>query len=586
MVTVRDFAGKLSIPVGQILAALLKDGVAATINESIDFDTAAIVADELGFSAKKTGEAEAKEKVTKAKKGEKSAPRPPVVTVMGHVDHGKTALLDAIRKTNVVSEESGGITQHIGATQVEVDDKEGKKRKITFLDTPGHEAFSAMRAQGANVTDIVVLVVAANEGVKPQTVEALSHAKAAQAPVVVAINKIDLPDSSPDKSKRELSDQGLNPEEWGGKTPMIPVSAKTGQGVPELLEMILLVADLNKVVARISGPAEGVVIESQVVKGLGPVATVLIQEGTLKVGDLVVVGNAWGRLKTIENDRGRRLREAGPGTPVRVSGLSDIPSVGNRLTVALDEKVAREMARHVKTIARPALRLSDLSGEVAPGEVKEVNVVLKADVAGSLTAIKNILTDLSTAEVSVQILHEGVGAVTESDVTGAEAGKAVVLGFKVVVPPTISRLAEERGVKIAVYEVIYELADDVRKLLEAILPPEIIETEAGKMTVTHLFKQTRRLQILGGKVTKGAVSKGPAEIIRSGVKLGTSEIQTVQIEKQQVTSAPEGREAGIMLLPHPDYIKIKAGDVLVVKKIEKRPRTLPHAKPAYPHAKT
>jgi translation initiation factor IF-2 len=585
VITVRDFANVLGLSVGQILSALLKNGVSATINESIDFETAAIVADELEFTAKKIEEGT--EGIKEEVKGPKSKTelRPPVVTVMGHVDHGKTALLDAIRSTNVVAQESGGITQHIGAYQVEIEDKEKKKRKITFLDTPGHEAFSAMRAQGANITDIVVLVVAANEGVKPQTIEALSHAKAANVPVVVAINKIDLPDANPDKPKRELSDQGLVPEEWGGKTPMVPVSAKTGEGVPELLELILLVADLNKISARKEGPAEGVVIESQVVKGLGPVATVLIQGGLLKVGDTVAVGNAWGRLRTIEDDRGRKLKEAGPGTPVRVSGLSDIPSVGNRLKVVEDEKQAREMARNVKTIIKPTLRLSDLSSEVAASEIKELNLVIKADVAGSLTAIRNILSDLATPEVSVKVIHEGLGAVTETDVTTAEAGKAMVVGFKVTLPPAVSRLAEERGVKVAVYDVIYELADDVRKLLEAILPPEIIETEAGKMTVTHLFKQTRKLQILGGKVTKGAVEKGPAEIRRGDQKLGVSEIQTVQIEKQQVASAPEGREAGIMLLPNPIYVKVKAGDVLVVKKIEKRPRTLPPAKSAYPHSR-
>lgn len=572
VITVRDFANALGLPVTQIISALLKNGVAATINESVDFDTAAIIGDELGFEIIKKGEEEVRP--AQEIKGEKAVPRPPIITVMGHVDHGKTALLDAIRKTNVVATESGGITQHIGAYQVKVTDRTGKTRTLTFLDTPGHQAFSAMRAQGANVTDIVILVVAADDGVKPQTTEAYTHARAAGVPIIVAMNKMDLPAANPDKVKRELAELGLTPEDWGGKTVIAPVSAKTGQGIEELLELLALTADMAKLEARLEGPARGVIIESQIIKGLGPVATVLVREGTLKVGDIVVAGYSWGRVRTIENDRGERLRQATPGMPVRLSGLTDVPSVGDIMDVVPDEKTAHERTQRVTRLGRPKLRLSELSAQSVTGGAKELTIVLKADVSGSLDAIKKSLDDLSTEEVVVKIAHQGVGPVSDSDVNTAIADHALILGFKVPVLPVAERLAEQTQTKIAVYDVIYQLIDDVVQFLEALLPPEIIETESGRLQITNLFKQTHTKQIVGGKVTKGVIEKGPAQIIRGGQPIGQGEIQSVQIEKSVVPQAKEGTAAGILFITSGEYAKIKVGDTISAKRVERRLRHL------------
>jgi translation initiation factor IF-2 len=575
VVTVRDFAATLQLPVTQVISMLLKNGVIATINESIDFDTAAIIGDELGFEIVRKGEP-SKETVEETAES-KILPRPPIVTVMGHVDHGKTLLLDTIRKTNVVAEEAGGITQHIGAYQVEIKDKEKKARKITFLDTPGHEAFSAMRAHGANVTDIVVLVVAADDGVKPQTIEAYTHARAANVPIIVAINKIDLPAANPEKVKRQLSEIGLIPEEWGGKTIMVPLSAKTGQGIETLLEMIALTSDLKKIQARAAGSARGVIIESQLLKGMGPVATVLIQEGVLKIGDIASAGYSWGRIRIIQDDQGRRLKEARPGLPARIAGLSDIPSVGDILMVVPDEKTARARAQKITRISHPTLRLTDLS-VVAKGEAaKSMTVVLKADVSGSLDAIKKSLADLVTEDVQISLVHEGIGPIGDSDVNTAAASNALILGFKVPVLPVAQRLAEEKGVKIAVYEVIYKLIEDVVKLLEALLPPEIIEIELGRLEITHLFKQSRAKQIVGGKVTKGTIEKGAAEVLREDKLVGKGEIQSVQIAKSTVPQAKEGSEAGILFVSPLDYAKIKVGDTVIAKGIERRLRHLKKA---------
>lgn len=574
VITVRDFASSLNLPVAKVLASLLKNGLAATINESIDFDTAAIVGDELGFEVVRKGEVSLGEKTQY--QGPPSR-RPPVVTVMGHVDHGKTTLLDAIRKTNVVATETGGITQHIGAYQVEIVDKKKEKRRINFLDTPGHEAFSAMRAHGANVTDIVVLVVAADDGVKPQTIEAFTHARAANVPVIVAINKIDLPTANPEKIKRELSELGLVPEEWGGKTIIVPVSAKSGQGIEDLLEMIVLTADMSALEAYFTGPAQGVIIESQIHRGLGPLATVLTQQGRLQVGDIVTAGSVWGKVRTIEDDQGRKIKEVLPGQPVRISGLTDVPSVGDILSAVPDEKTARERTTKVGRLARPTFRLADLS-PVSSEAGQSFALIIKADVAGSLDAIKKSLADLITEEISLTIVHEGVGPISDSDINMAIASKAMVVGFKTPVLPVAHRLAEEKGVKIAVYDVIYQLIDDVIHLLESVLPPEIIEEEIGRLKVTHLFKQTGTKQIVGGKVSSGVIEKGPADIIHEGNLVCRGEVQSVQMEKTPVPQAKEGSEAAILFLPTGQSVKMKKGDVVVVKRVEKRIRHLrkPH----------
>jgi len=572
VITVRDFAATLGVPVVKVISALLKNGVATTINESIDFDTASIIGDELGFEISKKGEEE-REETDKQTFGP-LAPRPPVVTVMGHVDHGKTMLLDAIRKTNVVATESGGITQHIGAYQVEITTKKGVKRRLTFLDTPGHQAFSAMRAQGANVTDIVVLVVAADDGVKPQTIEAYTHARAARVPIIVAINKIDLPAANLDKVKRELSEIGLIPEEWGGKTIMVPLSAKTGQGVEDLLDFLALTADLTKIEARATGLARGIIIESQIQKGLGPIATVLVQEGALKVGDIVVAGLSWGRIRTIEDDQGKRLKEATPNMPVRISGLSDVPSVGDVLSAVADERVARERTQRIARLGRPTLRLADLAESPSDGGTQTLTLILKADVTGSLDAIKKAVQDLSSQEVSVALVHDAVGAINDSDVNRAIATSAMIIGFKVPVLPVAQRLAEEKGVKIAVYDVIYQLIDDLVLYLEALIPPEVVETELGRLQVTHLFKQTGSKQIVGGKVTKGVLEKGPADVLRDGQVIARGEVPSVQIEKGVVPQAKVGTTPGILFLPTAKSAKMKAGDIVVVKRIERRLRRL------------
>lgn len=570
VLTVNEFASALKLPVTEVISKLVQNGVMANINESIDFDTMVIIGDELGFEVKNKEEEKEANVIKSIKKNLKS--RPPVVTVMGHVDHGKTKLLDAIRSTDVVATESGGITQHIGAYQVTIKNKEkSKERTITFLDTPGHEAFSAMRAHGANITDVVVLVVAANDGVKPQTIEAISHAKAASVPIVVAINKIDLPDADVEKVKRQLADHDLLSEKWGGKIPMVEVSAKNNLNIDALLEMILLVADLKELKADPTLPATGVVIESHMQSGRGPIATVLIQEGTLKTSDPFVVGETYGKVRIMENYLSKKITEAGPATPVRIAGLQDIPNFGNQFLVVDDEKQAKELTK-VKSIKRKVLSITDISADIKAGKIKELKLVIKADVDGSLEALKSSLENLSTDEVKINIIHEGVGDVTESDVNMAVASHALVIGFRVKADGDVMNLAKRENIKISIYDIIYQLLDDLTAALSGLLEPEIVETEIGRLQVLAVFKITKKDKIIGGKVTTGKLAiNAEVKITRDKEEIGVGKIKGLQQEKKDASEVLENFECGLDV---ETPTKILVGDVLEAYIKEERVRRL------------
>jgi len=583
VVPIRVLAEELDQPVAEIIKKLFSSGVLATINESVDFDTAAIIADEYGYTAV---EEKAKEEALTSESDEKEykkVPRPPVVTVMGHVDHGKTKLLDAIRRTNVIETESGGITQHIGAYQTVLEmKKSGKKPKkatITFLDTPGHEAFSAMRAHGANVTDIVVLVVAADDGVKPQTIEAISHARAAKVPIIVAINKIDKPDADVDRVKRELSEQMLVPEQWGGKTPMVPISAKEGKNIEQLLEVVVLTADLEELKASPDKPGRGMVIEAKIQSGKGAVATVIIQDGTLRDGDVILYDSSFAKVRFMEDWTGKRVREAHPSDPVLVAGFKSIPKVGSIIQVAGSEKIARgiseRLARQssIRSIAKSrTLGLAEASQEAKEGKIKELNLVIKADVKGSLEAIRGSLEEIESQDIKVKIVSDGIGAVSESDVNLAIASRAVILAFRVPVPPPILKLAETKRIKISRYEIIYKLLDEVVAALEGLLEPEIVETPLGKLEVLKVFRTEKNRGIVGGKVTSGKISPGSKIIARRGDEvLGELKTEAIQIGGQKVDLVTKGDECGVS---YSGELRLKTGDELEFILVEEKLRTI------------
>jgi translation initiation factor IF-2 len=575
VLTVREFAESLNVPVTDIIGKLVSNGVMATINESIDFDTMSIIGDELGFEIKLKAQS-SKLKTEEASTIKKNLkPRPPVVTIMGHVDHGKTMLLDAIRSTDVVSTESGGITQHIGAYQIKLKTQntklKSKERTITFLDTPGHEAFTAMRAHGAKITDIVVLVVAANDGVKPQTIEAINHAKAASVPIVVAINKIDLPDADVEKTKRQLADNKLLPEEWGGDTQMVEVSAKEHKNIDELLEIILLVSDLLELKADPTVSASGVVIESHMQSGKGPIATVLVQEGTLKQNDAFVIGQTYGKVRIMENYLGKKITEAPPASPVLIAGLQDVPNFGDRLLVVGSEKEGKELTK-VKTITRKVLSITEISQEIKEGKIKELKIILKADVDGSLEAIKKSLNELSTEEVKINIIHQAVGEINESDINMALASRALVIGFRVKAGTDVMNLARRENVKIQIYDIIYQLIDDLTAALSGLLEPEIVETEIGRLSVLAVFKVTKKEQIVGGKVVTGKIENGAeVRIVRDKDTIGEAKITSLQQNKKDVSEVLENFESGLKIATQ---TKIKVGDSLECYKKEERTRKL------------
>lgn len=563
-IAVGELAKKLAQPSGKVIQKLISLGVVASVNAEIDVDTATLVAEEFGT------EVEVKrEKLTTFYEDLPDAPeslkeRPPVVTVMGHVDHGKTSLLDAIRKTNVTATEFGGITQHIGAYQVELNN-----RKITFIDTPGHEAFTAMRARGAQATDIAVLVVAADDGVMPQTVEAINHAKAAKVPVILAINKIDKPDANPERVKQQLTEYGLVPEEWGGDTICVLVSALKKQGIDQLLEMILLVAELAELKANPDRPARGVVIEAKLDKGRGAVATVLVQKGTLRMGESLVVGNTYGKIRAMFNDQGKRIDAAPPSTPVELLGLEDVPLAGDIFQVVPDEKLAREIALQRQTESREKeferqqrVRLEDLFKRMEAGEVKELNLILKADVQGSLEALSQALQRLSTDEVKVNIIHRGVGGITETDVMLAAASQAIIIGFNVRPDAGARRLAENERIEIRVYRVIYDLIDDVKAALGGLLAPEIREVFWGRAEVRKIFRIPRVGTIAGSYVTEGKiVNRASVRVIRDGVVIHEGHLQSLKRFKDDVREVPQGYECGIGVEGYQD---LKEGDILEV----------------------
>jgi len=561
IVTVRELAELLRVPPNVVMAELLKKGVLATINQTVPSEVALQVAEALGFLAeiKKQEEETLEEEIPDHWE---KLPRPPIVVVMGHVDHGKTTLLDTIRKTNVAEREKGGITQHIGASVVQLPDG----RKITFLDTPGHEAFTSLRARGAQITDIAVLVVAADDGVMPQTVEAINHARAFNVPIIVAVNKIDKPGADPQRVRRELSELGLIPEEWGGDTIFVDVSAKTGQNVEALLEYILLLAEILELKARVEGPAKGTVIESKLDKQRGPVATLIVQEGTLKVGDPVVAGTSYGRIRAMFDDKGRKLNSAGPSTPVEVLGFEELPMAGDTFIVVEDEKKARQIAEIRKQkkeqqekLSR-GLMLEDVFKKIEEGELNELRLILKTDTIGSLEALKKALTELSTPEVSVRILHGAVGGITENDVMLAKASQAIIIGFNTRPDLKAKETAEREKVDIKLYSIIYEAIEDVKNALRGLLKPVQKEVVLGSAEVRATFKikgvgTVAGCYVLDGKIVRNA----NARLIRDGVVIYTGKIESLKRFKEDVQEVAKGFECGVKLK---DYNDVKVGDII------------------------
>ncbi|MDQ6694514.1 MAG: translation initiation factor IF-2 [Chloroflexota bacterium] len=567
--TVKELADILSVKPVEVIKEMMKHNVMATINQQIDYDTAAVVSIGLGYEVSEAKPEEVEdlgETLTAQQEAADSgrlSPRPPVVTIMGHVDHGKTKLLDSIRKANVIATEAGGITQHIGAYQVELQGK-----KISFLDTPGHEAFTAMRARGAQVTDIVILVVAADDGVMPQTLEALSHAKAAGVQLVIAINKIDKEDANPDRVMTQLSEQGLVPTQWGGDTEFIPVSARTGQGIPDLLETILLVSELADYRANPDRRASGTIIEAEMDRNRGPIATALIQNGTLNLRDYVVVGSSWGRVKAMQDDKGRKLRKAEPSMPVEILGLTTVPQAGDSLLVAPDEAGAKviaeqrgrarrfeESAQGIKTVS-----LDDLFAQIQAGSIKELRIILKADVQGSLEAINQQLAKLSTDQVKVNVLHKATGGITESDVALAFASGAIIIGFNVRPDASAKRAAEKSHVDIRFYDIIYNLAEDIQKAMTGLLDPTYHDVTDGYAEVRAVFRLPKNEQVAGLMVTEGKITRNSqVRLLRNGAVIYDGTPSSLKRFKDDVREVTTGYECGMGLTNFNDF---QEGDTL------------------------
>jgi translation initiation factor IF-2 len=580
-VTVKDFAETLGVSHAEIINVLIRNGIFATVNQAIDFDTASLVAAELGFEATEGGAAERaaaaaaseQDLVSPGGPGEgegkptlwtdedtsKLVARAPIVTVMGHVDHGKTSLLDAIRETKVASGESGGITQHIGASEIVHNDK-----RIVFLDTPGHEAFTAMRARGAQVTDIAVIVVAADDGVMPQTKEAIDHVRAARVPMIVAINKVDKPDANPDRVKQELADNKVLIEEYGGDVIAVAVSAKQRTGIDDLMEMVLLVADLQDLKANPDRDAIGTIVESKVDKGRGNVATVLVQTGTLKVGDVVSVGRTYGRVRALNNAAGKRVKQAEPASAVEIIGLQGLPEAGDILRVVADEKTARDAAEAADRAAAGAdgqkvSSLEDISAQIKDAEVAELRVVLKTDVQGSLGAIRHSVERLNTDEVRINILREGAGDINESDINLASASDAVVIGFNTKLDAGAQRSVDATGVDVRIYDVIYKLTDDIGQALNGLLTPKLVEQVEGHAEVRMVIKAGRAGNVAGSYVTDGRIVRGgQARLFRAGELLTDTRITSLKRFKDDVREVATGFECGIGL----DADDIAEGDVI------------------------
>ena len=574
-ITVRDLTERIGKPAGEIIKKLMLLGIMATINQELDFDTASLVASEFGVTLEmkldKTAEdALSAENVEDSE--EELVTRPPVVTIMGHVDHGKTSLLDYIRKAKVAVGEAGGITQHIGAYIAKVDD-----RQITFLDTPGHEAFTAMRARGTQATDIAILVVAADDGVMPQTVESINHAKAAKCPIIVAINKIDKPGADPDAVKQELTRYELVPEEWGGDTIMVNVSAKTGEGIDDLLENVLLLADMLELKANPNRKARGVIIEAKLDHSRGAVATALVQNGTLHVGDMVVAGNAFGRIRAMVSSRGERVKHATPSTPVEIIGFGGVPEAGDEFMAVADEKLARQVVEERAAKARASMvknssasTLEELYSKLEQGEVKDLNIIIKADVQGSVEAVKQSLEKLSNAEVRVRTIHSGVGAITENDVMLAGIDGAIIIGFNVRPDAKARDAANRDGIDIRYYRVIYQAIEDIEKAMKGMLTPEFRENVIGHAEVRNVFKITGVGIVAGSYVTDGKLQRNAqVRLLRDNVVVYEGKLSSLQRFKDAVKEVADGYECGVCL---ENYTDIKEGDVIECFVMEEIPR--------------
>jgi translation initiation factor IF-2 len=575
-ITVGELAHRMSVKAAEVIKALMKLGTMATINQVLDQETAMILVEEMGHKAKaaKLDDPEAYLTETDEHAAAEVKPRPPVVTVMGHVDHGKTSLLDFIRRTKVAAGEAGGITQHIGAYHVET-----PRGVVTFLDTPGHEAFTAMRARGAKATDIVVLVVAADDGVMPQTVEAINHAKAANVPLVVAMNKIDKHEANPDKVKQELLTHGVVPEEYGGDSPVVPVSAKTGTGVDSLLEQVLLQAEVLELKAATDAPAKGVVIEARLDKGRGPVATLLVQSGTLRRGDIVLTGAVYGRVRAMLDENGKPVASAGPSIPVEIQGLSEVPTAGEEAMVIADERKAREIAlfrqgkfRDVKLAKQQAAKLENMFEQMGEGEKKVLTLVIKADVQGSQEALVHALTRLATDEVKVTVVHAGVGGITESDVNLAMASRAVIIGFNTRADATARRLIESAGIQVRYYNIIYDAVEEIKAALSGLLAPERKESVLGLVEVRQVFRISKIGTVAGCYVQEGLVKRNAqVRVLRDNVVIHTGEIESLKRFKDDMREVKAGFECGISLK---NFSDIKEKDQFEVFEVLEVARTL------------
>ncbi len=562
VISVGDLAKRMGVKGSELIKKLMDIGMMATINQMIDADIASLAASEFGYEVERVSIERQDLLERKEDRPEELQPRPPVVTIMGHVDHGKTMLLDAIRKTNVVEGEAGGITQHIGAYDVELENGH-----VVFIDTPGHEAFTAMRARGAQVTDVVVLVVAADDGVMPQTKEAIDHARAANVPIVVAINKIDKQNANPEKVKKEMSEFGLVPEQWGGNSLYAEISAKQKIGIKELLELILLQAEVLELKANPNKPARGIVIEAKLDKGRGPVATVLVQEGTLKTGEVFIAGSHYGRVRAMFNDKGQKIEKAGPSTPVEVLGFADVPDAGEVFIVVTEERMAKQISlyRQEKIRAKELSKLSKVSldelyEKIKKGEIKELNVVIKADVQGSIEAMKEALKKLSNDAVKVNLIHDGVGGITETDVNLASASNAIIIGFNVRPGPKAQSLAEQERVDLRCYSVIYDAVSDIRKAMEGLLEPTYKEHLLGRAQVLQLFNVRKMGTVAGSLITDGKVVRGShARLLRDNVVIYDGKISSLRRFKDDMKECTQGLECGIWM---ENFNDVKPGDII------------------------
>jgi len=575
-VTAKELSVKIQVKPNDIISNLMKKGILVTINQTLEEDVAKAIAGDFGYELSKAPTLE--EQLLKEHEDEDQSnlvSRSPVVTLMGHVDHGKTSLLDAIRKTNVAEREAGGITQHIGAYRVQT-----PKGAVTFLDTPGHEAFTAMRARGATATDIVILVVAADDGIMPQTVEAIDHAKAANVSIVVALNKIDKPTADPDRVKKQLNQLGLRPEEWGGKTIVVGVSAKTKQGIDTLLEMVLLEAEMLELKANMNKSANGVVIEGCLSRGRGPIATILVKNGTLKEGDNIVVGAYYGKIRSMINDKGEKISKVFPSMPVEISGLSGVPQAGDQFYVVEDEKKAKEIfqqkedaVRHERPLSTTKkITLEEIYTQIKEGKIKELNLIIKTDVQGSLEALKESLSKMSTDEVKVNIIHSDVGIINDADIVLASASNAIIIGFNVAISPEADITIKKEGVDIRLYRIIYDITSDIKSAMEGLLEPRIDEVFEGRAVVKQVFKVTKVGTIAGCVVQKGAIGRTDScKLIRGGKEIYKGKIISLKRFKDDVKEVKEGFECGIGIS---DFNDMLAGDIIEAFVIRKTARTL------------